>query len=52
MYLGLMLHENLDLNITARTVAQSASRALGLLIAKSKALGGMPTKCLRSFMIQ
>ena len=44
MYLGLMLHENLDLNITARTVAQSASRALGLLIAKSKALGGMPYK--------
>ena len=44
MYLGLLLHENLDFNITARTVAQSASRALGLLIAKSKALGGMPYK--------
>ena len=27
MYLGLLLHENLDFNITARTVAQSASRA-------------------------
>ena len=26
-------------------IAQSASRALGLLIAKDKALGGMPYQC-------
>ena len=32
MYLGLMLHKNLDLNITARTVTQSDNRALGLII--------------------
>ena len=44
MYLGLLLNEFLDYNITTRDVAQSASRALGLLIAKSKALGGMPYK--------
>ena len=44
MYLELLLNEFLDFNVTARTVAQSASRALGLLIAKSKALGGMPYK--------
>ena len=31
-----------SLNITAKTVAQIASRALGLLISKSKALAGMP----------
>ncbi len=39
-YLGLILTEFLDYNIMAKTVAQSASRALGLLIAKSKAFGG------------
>ena len=41
-YLGLILHEHLDYNITAKAVAQSASRALGLLIAKAKANGGFP----------
>ena len=41
-YLGLTLNEYLDFNVTARAVAQSASRALGLLIAKSKCMGGMP----------
>ncbi|MES9880789.1 MAG: reverse transcriptase family protein [Sedimenticola sp.] len=40
-YLGLVLSEHLDFNITAKTVAQSAGRALGLLIAKSKTLGGL-----------
>ncbi|XP_053380394.1 uncharacterized protein LOC128548887 [Mercenaria mercenaria] len=39
-YLGLVLHEHLDYNVTAKVVAQSASRALGLLIAKCKAIGG------------
>ena len=42
VYLGLTLTEFLDYNITAKMVAQSASRALGLLIAKCKSLGGMP----------
>ena len=41
---GLLLHEFQDFNITAKTVAQSASRAHGLIIAKSKALGGMSYK--------
>ena len=41
-YLGLILTEFLDYNVTAKVVAQSASRALGLLIAKSKCLGGLP----------
>ena len=31
MYLGLLLNGFLDYKVTARTVAQSASRALGLL---------------------
>ena len=44
MYLGLLLHEFLDCNITAKIVAQSASRALCLLTEKSKALGGMSYK--------
>jgi len=46
-YLGLMLNEFLDFKVTAEHVARSASRALGLLIAKSKAYGGMPFKCFR-----
>ena len=41
-YLGLYLNEFLDFNQTAKQVAKSAGRALGLLIAKSKAYGGMP----------
>ena len=41
-YLGLLFTEHLDYmyNIMAKTVAQSASRALGLLIAKCKQAGG------------
>ena len=42
VYLGLTIQEHMDWNIMAKVVAQSANRALGLLIAKSKALGGMP----------
>ena len=34
--------EFLDYNVTAKLVAQSGGRALGLLIAKFKSLGGMP----------
>jgi len=41
-YLGLVLNEFLDLDVTAKMVAQSASRALGLLIAKVKTIGGVP----------
>ena len=41
-YLGLLLNEFLDFKVTADHVAKSASRALGLLIAKFKAFGGMP----------
>ena len=39
-----MLNENLDYSITAQYVAKAASRALGLLISKSKLMGGMPLK--------
>ena len=42
VYLGLTIQEHMDWNITAIVVTQSANRALGLLIAKSKSLGGMP----------
>jgi hypothetical protein len=41
-YLGLVLNEFLDFSFTAGHVAMAASRALGILIAKSKAYGGMP----------
>jgi len=41
-YLGILLTEHLDFNITAKHVAQSASRALGLLISKCKLVGGVP----------
>jgi len=41
-YLGLLLEDHLDLNVTAKAVSQSASRALGLVIAKCKSMGGMP----------
>ena len=44
-YLGLVLTEFLDYSVTAKFVAQAATRALGLLIAKSKAHGGMPYNC-------
>ena len=39
-YLGLMIDEFLDFDVTAKHVAQSAHRALGLLIAKDKSHGG------------
>jgi hypothetical protein len=41
-YLGVILHEHLDYSVTVKAVNQSASRALGLLIAKCKGLGGVP----------
>lgn len=41
-YLGLVLNEYLDYSVTAKYVAQSATRALGLLISKFKQSGEMP----------
>ncbi len=37
-----VFYEFLDYNVTAKMVARSAGRALGLLIAKTKAYRGMP----------
>lgn len=44
-YLGLTLTEFLDYSVMAKDVAGAAGRALGVLIAKSKANGGMPYEC-------
>ena len=44
-YMGLILTECLDYNVMSKMVSKAASRALGLLIAKSKAYGGMPYQC-------
>ena len=41
-YLGVVLSEHLDYDIMTKAVAQSASSALGLLIAKCKTMGGVP----------
>ncbi len=37
-----MFNDHLDKNMMAKSVAKSANRALGLLIAKYKDFGGMP----------
>ena len=42
IYLGLMLTEHLDYDMMAKNVALSANRALGLVISKFKAFGGLP----------
>ena len=44
-YLGLIFSEHLDMLVMVKMKAQSASRALDLLIAKDKALGEMPYQC-------
>ena len=44
-YLGLTLTEFLNYDIMASNVAKSASRALGLVIHKSKQNGGFPFEC-------
>ena len=44
-YLGIVFTEHVDLMQMSKIVAESASRALGLLISKSKALGDMPYEC-------
>ena len=41
-YLGLWLSEHLDYRITASEVAKSAHRALGVIISKARANGGIP----------
>ena len=46
-YLGLWFSEDLDLSFMAEQVAASAHRALGLLIAKSKTIGGLPHACFK-----
>ena len=43
-YLGLVLTEHLDYNVTARNVSQAAHRALGSIIAKAQLHGGFPYK--------
>ncbi len=44
-YLGLWFTDNLDLQYMAEQVATSAQRALGLVIAKCKSIGGLPYDC-------
>ena len=44
-YLGVLFTEHLDLMQMVKKLAQSASRALGLLISKDKVVGGMPFEC-------
>ena len=46
-YLGLFIDEYLDYKVTADHVSKSAQRALGLIIAKSKAFGGIPFNCFK-----
>ncbi len=41
-YLRLILNEHLDYALMANMIAKSAGSAIGLLIAKCKASGGMP----------
>ena len=41
-YLGILLNDTLDYDITGKYISQSATRALGLLISKFRAAGGMP----------
>ena len=41
-YLGLWFNEHLDMTVMANEVARCAHRALGLLLAKVKAAGGIP----------
>jgi hypothetical protein len=40
-YLGLILNEFLDFNLTAKIVAKSANRAVGLVMAKCQTIGGV-----------
>ena len=44
-YQGLVLTDSLNFELTVKSVAQSANRALGLLICKVKTNGGVPYEC-------
>lgn len=44
IYLGILLTEHLDYTKLAYHVSKAANRALGLVIAKSKAFGRLPFK--------
>ena len=44
-YLGFWINEFLDNSESVQKVYDHANRALGVLIAKSKAAGGLPMKC-------
>ena len=46
-YLGLILNEFLDFNITAKIVAKSDNRALGLVMAKCKTIGDVSYDVLK-----
>ena len=48
-YLGLWFSNYLDLSYMAQQVAASAHSALGLLIAKSKSIGGLPHECYKLY---
>ena len=50
-YLGLVLNEHLDFSVTAAHVAKTAGRGLGVLIAKSKAYGGVPFACFSKLFL-
>ena len=43
-YLGLIIDEFLDYNVTVKHISKHASRALGSIIAKYKSLGGLSFK--------
>jgi hypothetical protein len=47
-YLGLTLNEHLNWDLTVKTLAASAQRALGVVIAKHKRFGGMPYKAYKA----
>ena len=44
-YLGLVINEFLDFNVTAKMVAKSTSRALSLVIGKCKGFGSKLYEC-------
>ena len=44
-YLGIIINEFLNFNVTVKAVALSAHRALGKLISKIKINGGLPYEC-------
>jgi hypothetical protein len=47
-YLGLILSEFLDFNLTAKIVAKSSNRALGLVMANARQLVVFHMMCLRN----